>query len=59
MYITLFLFLLTIKALAVKRAAADGNCFFWDLIILVKTVSFHFVFIYLIADVETVLCCAE
>jgi hypothetical protein len=42
-----------------KCVAGDGKCFIWGLIILLETVSYYFVFRYLIDDVELVLCSAK
>jgi hypothetical protein len=42
-----------------KWVAGDGKCFSWGLIILLETVGYYFVFRYLIADVELVLCSAK
>jgi hypothetical protein len=44
---------------SVKRVAGDGNNLFRSLAILLENVSNYFVLRYLIADAETVLCCAE
>jgi hypothetical protein len=44
---------------SVKRVAGDGNCLFWSLTILLENVSYYFALGHLIADAETMLCCAE
>jgi hypothetical protein len=46
-------------ALSAKRVAGDGNSLFRSLANLLENVSYYFVFRYLIAHAETVLCCAE
>jgi hypothetical protein len=45
--------------LSVKGVAGDGNDLFLSHTKLLEIVSHHFVLRYLIADAETVSCCAE
>jgi hypothetical protein len=54
-----FVNLFQMGTFSVKRVAADGNSLFWSCSVLLVNASYYFVLNYLIANAETVLCCAQ